>query len=118
MADSFVYLWVYRVSPERLDEFDELYGPEGSWVSLFRQATGYLDTQLLRDRNESSRFITIDRWESGEDYANFRESFATEFEHLDHLGEQLTVEETALGEFRPSQANQSPPFRAYPHVSP
>lgn len=103
MTDPFVYLWVYRVSPERLDEFLELYGPEGSWAALFRQAPGYLDTQLLRDRNESSRYITIDRWESKHAFTAFRESFAREFENLDRLGGQLTDEETPLGEFRPSR---------------
>lgn len=110
MADSFIYLWVYRVSPERLDEFNELYGPKGSWAALFRRAPGYLDTQLLRDRNESSRFITIDHWESEADFTNFRDSFAVEFERLDHLGEQLTVEETALGGFSP-QADKTSTFR-------
>jgi heme-degrading monooxygenase HmoA len=111
VTDSFVYLWVYQVSPERLDEFYELYGPEGSWAALFRRAPGYLDTELLRDRNESSRFITIDRWESEDAFTNFRESFTMEFGHFDRLGEELTVEETALGEFQPSQTGQNPASR-------
>lgn len=110
MNDFFVNIWVYRVSPARLDEFYGLYGPEGSWAVLFRQAPGYLDTQLLRDRHEPSRFITIDRWESEDAFTDFRETFATEYEHLDRLGEQLTVEETALGEFGPSQTDQTQPF--------
>lgn len=101
MSASFVYLWAYRVSPEGLEEFVETYGPDGSWVDLFRQAPGYLDTQLLRDRNDSVRFITIDRWESEEAFLRFRASFAEEFDHLDRLGERLTIEETLLGEFGP-----------------
>ncbi|MGD2061254.1 MAG: antibiotic biosynthesis monooxygenase [Acidimicrobiia bacterium] len=101
MPDPFVYLWDYRVSLERLDEFRELYGPNGSWVELFRRAPGYQDTQLLRDRNEAGRFVTIDRWESEEAFVSFRARFAVEFDHLDRLGEQLTIEETALGEFSP-----------------
>jgi len=93
-------MWAYRVSPERLDEFQELYGPNGSWFGLFRRAPGYLDTQLFQDRNESGRFITIDRWESEEAFVGFRADFAEEFDRLDRLGEGLTVEESALGEFR------------------
>ena len=101
MPDPFVYLWAYRVLPECLDAFQEIYGPEGSWVELFRLAPGYLDTQLLQDRNESDRFITIDRWESEEAFVSFRARFAREFDDLDRTGERLTVGETALGEFRP-----------------
>lgn len=99
------------MSPGRLDEFFELHGPEGSWVALSRQAPGYLDTQLPSDRNESSRFITIDRWESKDAFTTFRETFAREYEHLDRLGDQLTDEEIPLGEFRPSQTGESRPLR-------
>ncbi len=101
MPDPFVYLWDYRVSLEGLDEFRELYGPNGSWVELFRRAPGYLDTQLLRDRDESNRFITIDRWESEEAFVSFRTRFSADFDRLDRLGEGLTIEESALGEFSP-----------------
>ena len=50
-ADPFVYVWAYRVLPERVDEFRRLYGPDGEWVRLFRQSRGYLSTNLYRDRN-------------------------------------------------------------------
>ena len=100
MPDPFVYLWVYRVAPGRVDEFRELYGPNGLWVQLFRQAAGYMDTQLLRDRNDSGRFLTVDRWESEEAFLSFRARCAAEFDHLDGLGETLTIEENPLGVFR------------------
>lgn len=99
MPELFVYLWAYRVSPERLDEFLELYGSNGLWIDLFRRAPGYLDTELLRDRNDPGRFMTVDRWESEEAFLNFRDRFAEEFDRLDRLGELLNMEETALGEF-------------------
>jgi heme-degrading monooxygenase HmoA len=99
VSDLFVYLWAYRVSANTRDEFQELYGPDGSWADLFRQAPGYVDTELLRDRDDSDRFITIDRWESEEAFLSFRASFAEEFDHLDRFGERLTIEETPLGEF-------------------
>lgn len=100
LVDSYIYLWVYEVSPEAVDDFCELYGPDGAWVALFRQAPGYLDTQLLEDRHQMGRFVTIDRWESEEAFSNFRAAFEDHFDHLDHLGEELTVRETPLGEFR------------------
>ena len=93
-------MWEYRVSPENVVEFYKLYGPEGVWVSLFRQGTGYLGTHLLRDRNDPDRYITIDRWESEDAFVRFRRAFAEEFESLDRKGEELTLEETPLGEYQ------------------
>ncbi len=98
-TDPFVYIWAYRVSPQRADEFRRLYGPEGAWVQLFRQAPGYLGTELFRDRDDGDRYLSIDRWESEEAFRHFRSRFAEEFERLDSDGEQLTFEETPLGEF-------------------
>ena len=100
-AEPFIYIWAYRVPPEKVDEFRRLYGPEGAWVRLFRQAPGYVDTDLYRDRNDGDRYVTIDRWESEEAFENFRASFAEEFERLDRDGEHLTLEETPLGELKP-----------------
>ena len=101
-AAPFIYVWAYRVSPGRVDEFLRLYGPDGAWVRLFRLAPGYLDTDLYRDRNEPSRYVTIDRWESAEAFREFRLEFAADFDRLDQDGQRLTLEETPLGEFTPS----------------
>ena len=101
-VDPFIYMWAYRVSPQRADHFRRLYGPEGAWVRLFRQAPGYVDTHLYRDRNDGDRYVTIDQWESEEAFMGFRVRFAKEFERLDKDGEHLTLEETPLGEFGPA----------------
>lgn len=94
-----MYIWAYEVLPGRVDDFYELYGPKGSWVALFRQAPGYLATELLLDRAQAGRFVTIDRWESSVAFTSFRDEFAEEFDRLDRLGEHLTSHEVLLGEF-------------------
>ena len=99
LSDPYVYVWAYRVPSQRAKQFRRLYGPEGAWVQLFRQACGYLDTHLYRDLNDHDRYLTIDRWETEEAFRNFRTEFAEQFERLDEEGEGLTVEETPLGEF-------------------
>ena len=70
-------------------------------MRLFRQAPGYLDTVLYRDRNDRNRYVTIDRWESEQAFRDFRAGFAEDFERLDIDGEHLTLEETPLGELGP-----------------
>lgn len=93
------YLWEFHVRPERQAEFERHYGPEGSWVALFRQAPGYLETLLLQDRSNPLRYVTVDRWQSIEAYRAFRVQFARQHEELDRLCQTLTVSETPLGEF-------------------
>jgi len=102
-ADSFTYIWAYRVPAEKVGEFRRLYGPTGRWVRLFRKAPGYLDTVLHRDLNDPDRYVTIDRWESEEAFRDFRSRFSEEFENLDSEAESLTLEETSLGEFGPTE---------------
>jgi len=97
---KYVYIWSYVVKPGSDTAFRELYGPEGRWVALFRQAEGYLDTRLLCDRKKPNRYVTIDSWISQEAHARFRREDAERFAELDQEGKQLTLEETYLGEYR------------------
>ena len=95
----YVYVWEFEVRPGCEAEFERNYGPDGSWVELFRAAHGYLDTILLRDLGRGRRYLTIDRWESEDAYRSFRTARALEFTALDARCEALTVSERELGRF-------------------
>lgn len=95
----YAYLWEFTVEPVHVDEFMRHYGPEGSWVALFRTAPGYVNTALLRDTSSAVRFVTIDRWQSESAYRAFRSQRAREYAALDQLCERLTTREVALGEY-------------------
>ena len=96
---GYATVWEFRIRGERRAEFERHYGPDGTWVALFQQAVGYVGTQLLRDRSEPLRYLTIDRWKSSEAYRAFRERFAEPYASLDRSCEDLTTRETALGEY-------------------
>jgi heme-degrading monooxygenase HmoA len=96
---AYTYLWEFLVHPEYAAEFTQVYGPDGAWVSLFRRASGYIDTTLLHDRHDPNRFLTIDRWESAQAHAAFRAACAREYAQLDARCAHLTAQERALGEF-------------------
>ena len=98
---GYMYLWEYRAHPDRIADFQQAYGPEGAWVELFRRASGYLRTELHRDRIDSHRFVTIDYWESAAAWEEFRAGFAEDFESLDARCEDLTVHEREIGRFDP-----------------
>lgn len=95
----YVYLWEYRVAPGQVDTFLGHYGPQGSWARLFRDAPGYLGTDLLRDRDDASRFITVDRWASASDHAAFLEARCEAYTALDVECESLTQSEVLIGRF-------------------
>ena len=74
-------------------------GHSGEWVRLFSQAEDYLETVLLCDADDGSKYLTIDYWSSKEARDAFRLEFAAEFEALDRRCEKLTLEERSLGDF-------------------
>ena len=98
---GYVYLWEFRVAPERVAAFERAYGPAGDWAGLFRRAPGYLRSELLRDMSEPQRFVTIDYWETQSAWEAFRARFAAEYAALDARCEALTLRETELGRFQP-----------------
>lgn len=98
-AAGFEALWEFSVREARQAEFESCYGPAGEWARLFSQAPGFIGTELLRDRANPLRYVTIDRWASIEDWRAFRTRFAAEYERLDRTSETLTAREAPLGEY-------------------
>jgi heme-degrading monooxygenase HmoA len=99
MSTGYTYVWEFQVPHDALAEFERHYGPEGTWVQLFRRAPGYLETLLLQDRDLAGRYLTIDRWRSEAAYLAFRADFASEYAALDQACAQLTTHEASLGRF-------------------
>lgn len=110
-GDMFVYLWEYRVAPEQVERFLAHYGPEGTWVHLFRASAGFHGTELLRDRDDPTRFVTVDRWASRSAHAEFLESHGEAYAALDAECEALTLSELPMGYFE-SGGGPSPPGTA------
>jgi Antibiotic biosynthesis monooxygenase len=98
-SGAFATLWEFSVLPARQPEFVSHYGPDGSWVRLFRLAQGYLGTELLNDRTDPLRYVTIDRWQTAEHWHAFRRQFSAQYEALDRRCEGLTAREVPLGEY-------------------
>jgi heme-degrading monooxygenase HmoA len=96
-------VWLISVRPNRVDEFVEIYGPEGEWAQLFRRAPGYIETALLTDVEEQNRFLVIDRWQDLASFENFKRHHLTEYNALDARCEALTTLEQRIGIFRSDQ---------------
>jgi heme-degrading monooxygenase HmoA len=96
---GFTVIWKYRVRPERLSQFQDLYGAAGAWSKLFSRAEAYRGTALLRDRADRQVFVTIDRWESEAAYLAFRDRHAAPYDDLDARCDELTEVEVHVGSF-------------------
>jgi len=99
MSGAYVIVWEFRVRQEKVDEFSEKYGPEGNWARFFRGSKGYIRTELVRDVSDYFRFLTLDYWQTEEEFSEFRERNLAEYKRLDGEFEGLTERETRLGAF-------------------
>ena len=100
LPERYVCVWEFRVAPAREEEFVAAYGPSGDWARLFRQASRYIETLLLRDQTVPGRFLTVDRWSSQHAHDMFFARFNRDYEALDGRCASLTELEVNLGSFR------------------
>ena len=89
--------WKYEVHPESAADFKRLYGAEGEWARLFREADGYVETLLFRDTDRPTRYLTVDRWRARTAFDAFTEAAGSAYAALDRRGDALTVRERRLG---------------------
>lgn len=92
-------LWEYQLKPDKRAEFESMYSPKGTWATLFHKGAGYLGTELLRDETNPYRYLTIDHWNSREDYEGFLSRWHKEYNELDTQCEGLTESESCIGKF-------------------
>jgi heme-degrading monooxygenase HmoA len=93
----FVIIWTYEVAEDTRGEFESAYGADGVWARFFREAEGYLGTDLLR--SETNRYVTIDRWESRAAYESFLEKHRARYAEIDETCGALTERERFVGAF-------------------
>jgi len=90
-------LWRYEVRPEWIADFERVYSASGEWAGLFAKASGYLGTELLRERE--GVYLTIDRWRAQNDFENFLAAHRADYDALDKICGGWTVKEERLGVF-------------------
>lgn len=95
----FVIAWQFDVLPEKTEEFERQYGPQGVWSNLFVRSDGYIGTRLLRDSAQTQRYVTLDLWTSEAAYQELRDRYKAEYEDLDAALAHLTTAEIRLGSF-------------------
>jgi heme-degrading monooxygenase HmoA len=106
---SYASMWEFQVPFDLQPEFEQHYGPGGTWARLFGGSAGYIETILLKDRSTVGRYVTVDRWLDEEAFLAFRSSFSRQYDQLDRDCERLTVNEQWLGVFTECSVDEPRP---------
>ncbi len=93
------FVWEFLARADKVAEFERHYAASGAWAELFRKSVGYQGTELLRDAENSRRYLTVDRWESEAAYRAMRERFAKEYETINQACAEFTELERSIGAF-------------------
>lgn len=96
---GWVIIWEFLVRPESRQKFESLYGRAGVWARFFARGQGYLGTELIRDKHDGRRYVTLDFWASRVAYEGFREQYRAEYEAIDSECEDMTESEVEIGRF-------------------
>jgi hypothetical protein len=99
LVSEFTTIWEFHVKAEALAQFENIYGPEGDWAQLFQRSPEYRGTVLARDTARRGRYLTIDDWTSREALQQFKQDYLAEYAALDKKCENLTEQETFVGDF-------------------
>jgi quinol monooxygenase YgiN len=94
-----VVVWEYRAKPERADEFESFYRPDGPWGELFRDSPAFVSTTLMKDLRDPLRFMVADRWTSETVYEEFKRERTAAWQALSERGRRLYARETEVGRF-------------------
>jgi len=92
-------VWEYMVRPDRVEEFESLYRPDGPWIELLKKSPGFVSTTLMRDTRDPLRYIIADRWMNPASYDQLIEDFASEYAALNERGERTHRAEHLIGRF-------------------
>jgi [ribosomal protein S18]-alanine N-acetyltransferase len=95
---EFVIVWEFRVKPGNRRAFEKAHSPAGPWPAFFRRSAGYIRTELIRDRHQPLRYLTIDVWRSRQAYEQFKKNNHAKYQAMDKICESLHSSERLLGE--------------------
>jgi heme-degrading monooxygenase HmoA len=93
-----VRVWSYQARPECIAQFAAAYANDGAWALLFSGGAGYRGTCLYRDTADSTRFVTLDEWDSQADWQAFLSKCGDDYGALDAALEHMTAWERCLFE--------------------
>lgn len=94
-----VIVWEYEARPDRVEDFESFYRPDGPWGLMFREAPGFVSITLMKDLRNPNRFLVADRWTSVASYEEFKRTQEGAYAEMSARGARLYQRETEVGRF-------------------
>ena len=101
-------VWLFRPPTGREKEFSDAYAADGAWATLFRRASGYIGTRLLRPAEPGGWWMTIDSWTDARAFEGFQSKHRDEYRALDWELEGIAGEESFVGAFDDQSRSGAP----------
>lgn len=95
----YAILFRYAVPSERADEFEKHYGSDGTWARLFRQAPGFVRTELFAEPTKPGAYLTVDWWEGEQEFRAFMEAEGSTYDALDRELAPLSSDQQCIGRY-------------------
>ena len=92
-------VWEYDVPEEHTQTFETMYGDGGPWERLFSESAAYEGTSLLKKTGSAGGYLTVDFWQTADEYEAFLASVRSQYQTIDRECEMLTTAERCLGRF-------------------
>ena len=91
-----VRVWRYDVPTDVREEFEEEYGPNGSWARLFANSPGFLGTSLYVDVRSRKSYLTVYRFADDEAWQLFRAEHDSAYQEVGVRLRHLTTAQDDL----------------------
>lgn len=96
----FVVIWEFVPRQGSEKEFEKIYSSSGLWTELFKQASDYLETILLKKIDSENIYLVVNKWKSKEAYDSFKIKYFEEYHSIDLRCKQFTAAEVLIGKFQ------------------
>lgn len=90
----------FIVKEEVQGHFELAFGPGGAWSKLFAQFPGFRGTTVMRDVKNPLRYLTIDLWETVEQWEQMLIEREAEYSELEITFVDWTESRKELGIFK------------------
>ncbi|HXY30436.1 MAG TPA: antibiotic biosynthesis monooxygenase [Gemmatimonadaceae bacterium] len=97
---AFHRLSAFRVRRENAREFELIFGRRGAWEALLAGAPGFVRSELWRDAEDRTLYLTSDLWRSRREFDAFRRRCSAEVAKVEERIARLGQLEMLLGQER------------------
>ncbi len=92
-------VWQFDVRPEVSNEFERLYGADGTWTKLSRRSRSFLGSSFLRDIGSSTRYLLVEYWSEMVVYEKHLADFGEQVKALELQRAQIVERMETVGVF-------------------